>query len=104
MTRTTPPVPPRAPLAPALPPACLLPSAPPSLPLPLAASLPPHLSLAYTFHAPPRVYRRADLGHVPVATSALSAANAANRVYYASRPLRAAGIAVLDALRTEARL
>lgn len=67
-------------------------------------SLPPDLALAWTLRGAPHVYRRADLGDVAVATAPLSEADAAKRVYDASRPLRAAGTAVLDALRTEARL
>lgn len=67
-------------------------------------SLPPDLALAWTLRGAPHVYRRGDLGDVAVATAPLSEADAAKRVYDASRPLRAAGTAVLDALRTEARL
>ena len=67
-------------------------------------SLASDLALAWTLRGAPHVYRRADLGDVAVATAPLSEADAAKRVYDASRPLRAAGIAVLDALRTEARL
>ncbi|MFF2833959.1 DNA glycosylase AlkZ-like family protein [Cellulosimicrobium cellulans] len=67
-------------------------------------SLPPGLALAWTLRGAPHVYRRADLGVVAVATAPLSEADAAKRVFDASKPLRAAGLAVLDALRTEARL
>ncbi len=67
-------------------------------------TLPPDLALAWTLRGAPHVYRRADLAEVATATAPFSEADAAKRVYDASRPLRAAGIAVLDALRTEARL
>ncbi|MFB8228965.1 DNA glycosylase AlkZ-like family protein [Cellulosimicrobium sp. NPDC055967] len=67
-------------------------------------TLPPDLALAWTLRGAPHVYRRADLGDVAVATAPLSEADAAKRVFDASKPLRAAGVAVLDALRTEARL
>ncbi|QJW36064.1 DNA glycosylase AlkZ-like family protein [Cellulosimicrobium protaetiae] len=67
-------------------------------------SLPPDLALAWTLRGAPHVYRRVDLGDVAVATAPFSEADAAKRVFDASRPLRAAGVAVLDALRTEARL
>ncbi|MGM7423741.1 DNA glycosylase AlkZ-like family protein [Cellulosimicrobium sp. CpK407] len=66
-------------------------------------SLPPTLALAWTLRGAPHVYRRADLADVAVATAPLSEADAAKRVFDASAPLRAAGVAVLDALRTEAR-
>ncbi|MCR1983708.1 winged helix DNA-binding domain-containing protein [Cellulosimicrobium cellulans] len=67
-------------------------------------TLPPDLALAWTLRGAPHVYRRADLAEVATATAPFSEADAAKRVYDASRPLRAAGVAVLDALRTEARL
>jgi hypothetical protein len=67
-------------------------------------TLPPDLALAWTLRGAPHVYRRADLGDVAVATAPFSEADAAKRVFDASKPLRAAGLAVLDALRTEARL
>ncbi|MFD6029463.1 DNA glycosylase AlkZ-like family protein [Cellulosimicrobium funkei] len=68
------------------------------------STLPPDLALAWTLRGAPHVYRRADLADVATATAPFSEADAAKRVYDASRPLRAAGVAVLDALRTEARL
>ncbi|WP_264029990.1 winged helix DNA-binding domain-containing protein [Cellulosimicrobium sp. SH8] len=67
-------------------------------------TLPPDLALAWTLRGAPHVYRRADLGDVAVATAPLSEADAAKRVFDASKPLRAAGLGVLDALRTQARL
>ncbi|WP_435736747.1 crosslink repair DNA glycosylase YcaQ family protein [Cellulosimicrobium sp. PMB13] len=63
---------------------------------------PGDLALAWTLRGAPHVYRRTDLASVAVATAPLSEADAAKRVYDASRPLRAAGISVLDALRTVA--
>jgi len=67
-------------------------------------TLPGGLALAWTLRGAPHAYRRADLAGVAVATAPLSEADAAKRVYDASKPLRAAGIDVLDALRTEADL
>ncbi|WP_454043114.1 DNA glycosylase AlkZ-like family protein [Cellulosimicrobium sp. Marseille-Q8652] len=63
---------------------------------------PGDLALAWTLRGAPHAYRRTDLGSVAVATAPLSEADAAKRVYDASRPLRAAGTSVLDALRTVA--
>jgi hypothetical protein len=57
------------------------------------------LVLAWTLRGAPHAYRRADAGAVAVATAPFSEADAAKRVFDASRPLRAAGIPVLDALR-----
>lgn len=62
------------------------------------------LALTWTLRGAPHAYRRTDLAAVAVATAPFSEADAAKRVYAASRPLRAAGIDVLDALRTEAAL
>ncbi|HEX5740108.1 MAG TPA: crosslink repair DNA glycosylase YcaQ family protein, partial [Pilimelia sp.] len=58
--------------------------------------------LAWTLRGAPHLYRRADIAAVAVATAPLSEADAASRIYDAHKPLRAAGIAALDALRTVA--
>ncbi|MBD5786429.1 winged helix DNA-binding domain-containing protein [Cellulosimicrobium terreum] len=64
--------------------------------------LPDDVALAWTLRGAPHAYRRSDLPAVAVATAPLSEADAAKRVISASGPLRAAGISVLDALRTMA--
>lgn len=58
--------------------------------------------LAWTLRGAPHAYRRTDLAAVAVATAPYSETDAAKRVFDASTPLRAAGIPVLDALRTVA--
>ena len=63
---------------------------------------PKELALAWTLRGAPHAYRRSDLGAVAVATAPLSEADAAKRVFDASKPLKAAGIPVLDALRVVA--
>lgn len=60
------------------------------------------LAYAWTLRGAPHAYRRSDLAAVAVATAALSEADAAKRVFDASKPLRAAGIPVLEALATVA--
>lgn len=60
------------------------------------------LVLAWTLRGAPHAYRRVDLADVAVATAPYSEADAAKRVFDASKPLKAAGIPVLDALRTVA--
>jgi hypothetical protein len=52
----------------------------------------------------PHLYRRTDLPEVSVATAPLSEADAGKRIFDASKPLKAAGIPVIEALRTIARL
>lgn len=58
----------------------------------------PDLALAWTLRGAPHAYRRADLAQVAAATAPYSEADAAKRIFDASKPLKAAGIAVLDAL------
>lgn len=58
------------------------------------------VALAWTLRGAPHAYRAADLDRVGVATAPFSEADARKRVFDASRPLKAAGIDVLDALRT----
>ena len=57
------------------------------------------LVLAWTLRGAPHAYRRTDIRAVAVATAPYSDADAAKRIYDASKPLRAADIAPLDALR-----
>jgi hypothetical protein len=57
------------------------------------------LVYAWTLRGAPHAYRRADVADVVVATAPWSEADAAKRIFDASKPLKAAGIPVLDALR-----
>lgn len=59
---------------------------------------PEELFLAWTLRGAPHAYRRAEAADVAAATAPLSEADAAKRVFDASRPLKEAGIPVLDAL------
>ena len=54
--------------------------------------------LAWTLRVSPHLYRRADLAALLVATAPLNEADAGKRIHDAARPLRRAGIPVLDAL------
>ena len=56
------------------------------------------LFMAWTIRGAPHVYRRAQAADVAAAVAPLSEADAAKRVFDASRPLKQAGIPVLDAL------
>jgi len=56
------------------------------------------LALAWTLRGAPHAYRRAELPQVAAATAPYSEADAAKRVFDAARPLKAAGIPVLEAL------
>ena len=68
----------------------------------LPAFDPEELALAWTLRGAPHAYRRADLAAVAVATAPLSEADASKRIFDAAKPLKAAGIPVLDALRVVA--
>lgn len=64
---------------------------------------PDELARVWTLRGVPHLYRRSDLARVAVATAPFSEADAAKRVLTAARPLREAGIPVLDALTIVAR-
>lgn len=59
--------------------------------------------LAWTLRGAPHLYRRAEVAEVAAATAPWSEADAAKRIFDASRPLKQAGIAALDALDEVAR-
>ncbi len=63
----------------------------------LAASALVHL---WTIRGAPHVYRVADLPAVAAAVEPFSEADAAKRIYDAAKPLRAAGITIIEALDT----
>lgn len=67
------------------------------------ARWPLELALAWSARGAPHAYRRADLPGVEVALRPYSPADAAKRVYDASRPLHEAGLTVPDALAAVAR-
>ena len=56
------------------------------------------LVTAWTLRGAPHVYRRADVAEVAAAVSPLSEADARKRVFDAAKPLKDAGIPVLEAL------
>jgi hypothetical protein len=58
------------------------------------------LVYAWTIRGAPHAYRRADVAAIAVATAPLSEADAGKRIFDANKPLRAAGIPALEALRT----
>ena len=60
------------------------------------------LAFAWTWRGAPHAYRRADLAEVALATAPLSEGDAAKRIFDAARPLKAAGIPVLEGLRVVA--
>ncbi|MGH9041685.1 MAG: DNA glycosylase AlkZ-like family protein [Acidimicrobiia bacterium] len=62
------------------------------------------LAYAWTLRGAPHAYRRSEIGAVAVATAPWSETDAAKRIFDASKPLKAAGIPVLDALRSVAGL
>ena len=59
--------------------------------------------LAWTVRSSPHLYRRVDAAAIAVASAPLSENDAAKRVFDASRPLRQAGVPVLEALAVIAR-
>lgn len=61
---------------------------------------PAGLVYAWTLRGAPHAYRRGDVEAVAVATAPLSEADAAKRIFDANKPLKAAGIPALEALRT----
>lgn len=63
----------------------------------------PELALVWTLRSAPHYYRRRDLAEVLTATSPFSEADATKRLVGAARPLRAAGVEVLDGLAEVAR-
>lgn len=67
------------------------------------ARWPGELALAWTVRGAPHAYRRADLPDVEAALRPYSPADAAKRVYDASKPLHEAGIDVPEALAAVAR-
>ena len=60
------------------------------------------LAFAWTLRGAPHAYRRSTLGQVAVATSPYSQADAAKRMFDASKPLKAAGIEPIEGLATVA--
>lgn len=56
------------------------------------------VALAWTLRGAPHAYRRTDLAQVRRAVSPVDEADAAKRIFDAAKPLKAAGIPVLDAL------
>jgi hypothetical protein len=63
---------------------------------------PDELVLVWTLRGAPHVYRRADVASVARTTAPLCEDDAAKRIFDAARPLRAAGLPVLEALATVA--
>ena len=56
------------------------------------------LALAWTLRGAPHVYRRQEIAAVATATAPWSETDAAKRIFDAAKPLKAAGIPVLEAL------
>lgn len=65
--------------------------------------IPEELAMAWTLRGAPHVYPRSALAAVAVATAPLSEADAAKRIFDAAKPLKAAGIPILEALKVVAR-
>ncbi|RNL87620.1 winged helix DNA-binding domain-containing protein [Halostreptopolyspora alba] len=61
------------------------------------------LAMAWTIRGAPHVYRRSDLPHVATSVWPYSEADAAKRVFDATKPLKEAGIGALEALGEVAR-
>jgi hypothetical protein len=57
------------------------------------------LVYAWTIRGAPHAYRRTDVAAIAVATAPLSEADAGKRIFDANKPLKAAGIPALEALR-----
>ena len=68
----------------------------------LPALDPDAVAFAWTVRGAPHAYPRADLAAVAVATAPLSEGDAAKRIFDAAKPLKAAGIPVLERLRVVA--
>jgi hypothetical protein len=63
------------------------------------AVIPPEdLVLAWTLRGAPHLYRRAEISAVAAATAPWTEADAAKRIFDAARPLKAAGVPVLEGL------
>ncbi len=58
--------------------------------------------LAWTLRGAPHAYRRDDIEAIAVATAPYTEDDASKRVFTASKPFRAAGLPILDAMRTMA--
>jgi hypothetical protein len=58
------------------------------------------LVYAWTIRGAPHAYRRTEVAAIAVATAPLSEIDAGKRIFDANKPLKAAGIPALDALRT----
>jgi hypothetical protein len=56
------------------------------------------LAVAWTLRGAPHLYRRGELPQVAAATAPFSDADAGKRIYDAAKPLREAGIPILEAL------
>ena len=65
-----------------------------------ASASPADLVYAWTLRGAPHAYRRADVAAVAVATAPLSETDAGKRIFDANKPLKAAGIPAIEALRT----
>ena len=61
---------------------------------------PAGLVYAWTLRGAPHAYRRSDVEAIAVATAPLSEDDAGKRIFDANKPLKAAGIPAIDALRT----